>query len=106
MKQKLQLMTNGNHLKYKDTDEDLIPAYAKIINRKEISHDPDEVSKLLIGANYTQEDIDTFEKLYNIILNDENFKYMTDSTEILKQAAKSLEENSKLVFPIELEKFK
>lgn len=41
-------MNNGNHLKYKDTDEDLIPAYAKITDRKTISNDPKEVIHQLI----------------------------------------------------------
>ena len=43
-------MNNGNHLKYKDTDEDLIPAYAKIIDRKTISNNPEEVIHKLIRS--------------------------------------------------------
>ena len=41
-------MKTGNHLKYKDTDEDLIPLYAKVINRKAISHNPTKVIHMLI----------------------------------------------------------
>lgn len=57
------------------------------------------------GNKFNQKDIDTFEKLFNIILNNEQFKYTLDTTEILTQCAKSLKENTKLVFPIELENF-
>ena len=40
----------GNKLKYKDTDEDLIPAYAKIVQTTPISHSPQEVIELLIRS--------------------------------------------------------
>ena len=57
------------------------------------------------GNKFNQKDIDTFEKLFNIILNNEQFKYTLDATEILHQCAKSIKENDKLVFPFELENF-
>lgn len=41
-------MSVGERLKYKDTDEDLIPAYAKIIQQIPISHNPNEVIHLLV----------------------------------------------------------
>ena len=95
---------NGNKLKYKDTNEDLIPSYAKIISQEIITHSPLKCINLLVG-NYTESDINTFEKLFNIILNDKNFKYSNINIEILHTAAIMLKENNKLVFPSELEKF-
>jgi hypothetical protein len=41
-------MNNGNKLKYKDTDEYLIPAYAKVVKQEPISHNPQEVINMLI----------------------------------------------------------
>lgn len=41
-------MSVGERLKYKDTDEDLIPAYAKIISQTPITHNPNEVIHLLV----------------------------------------------------------
>lgn len=41
-------MIIGKKLKYKDTDEDLIPAYAKVIKQDVITNDPKEVIKMLI----------------------------------------------------------
>ena len=95
---------NGNKLKYKDTNEDLIPSYAKIISQEIITHSPLKCINLLVG-NYTESDINTFEKLFNIILNDKNFKYSNINIQILHTAAIMLKENNKLVFPSELEKF-
>lgn len=96
---------NGDRLKYKDTNEDLIPSYAKVISSKLISHKPERVIQILLGNKYTKEDIDTFEKLFNIILNDQDFRFYTDSVEILTNCAKAIKENTKLIFPIELEKY-
>ena len=95
----------GNRLKYKDTNEDLIPSYAKVISSKLISHEPKRVIKLLVGPKYSEEDIDTFEKLFNIILNDQDFRFYTNSVEILTNCAKAIKENTRLAFPIELEKY-
>jgi hypothetical protein len=93
---------NGNKLKYKDTNEDLIPSYAKVIERNVISHSPKEVIHMLIGNKFKEKDIDTFEKLFNIILNDKKFKYHTEYMEILEQCAKSIKENERLEFPQKL----
>ena len=38
----------GNRLKYKDTDEDLIPAYAKRINQTPITHNPNDAIHMLV----------------------------------------------------------
>ncbi len=38
----------GNRLKYKDTDEDLIPAYAKIVSQIPITHNPNDVIHMLV----------------------------------------------------------
>ena len=94
----------GNRLKYKDTDEDLLDAYAKTIQSFGISHDPNYVIHELVG-DYEESDINTFEKLFNIILNDENFKYMIDATEILQHCAQTISENNNLILPFELEPF-
>jgi hypothetical protein len=37
-------------LKYKDTDEDLIPAYAKIIEQNVITNNPRDVIDMLIRS--------------------------------------------------------
>lgn len=96
---------NGNRLKYKNTDEDLIPSYAKILTQTLITNSPTKCIHILVGNTYTETELNTFEKLFNIILNDKNFKYSNKNIEILHTAAIMLKENNKLVFPSELEKF-
>lgn len=96
---------NGNKLKYKNTDEDLIPAYAKVIKSIPITHIPLTVIQRLVGNTFTSKDIDTFEKLFQIIYDNKNFAHSHLSTDILRQCAKSIKENNKLVFPEELLNF-
>lgn len=98
-------MIIGIRLKYKDTDEDLIPSYAKVIESELLTTDPEKTVRSVVGKNFKVDDIDTFEKLFNIILNNEDFKYSSHSSEILQNCAKAIKENTKLVFPIELERF-
>ena len=59
---------------------------------------------MLVG-DYSIEDIDTFEKLLNIIENDKNFKYAKAKERILQKAALLIKENNRLDFPVELEKY-
>lgn len=95
---------DGNWLKYKDTDEDLIESYAKVLKEELISGDPDEVINMLVG-NYKFQQLDTFEKFLSIIQNDQNFKYKDIKDQILQNAAKSLKENIRLVLPEELNQY-
>lgn len=97
---------NGKRLKYKDTDEDLEESYAKIETAYPITHDPKQVIYDLIGSEFSIEDISSFEKLFEIVKNNEDFKFKEYSNEILKECAKSLKEKEKrLEFPIELNEY-
>lgn len=100
--QKTIVDDKGKRLKYKDTNQDLIPAYAKCIYSKPLLHKPIQVIHLLVGQTYKESDIDTFEKLFNIISNDSYFKYDKLRYQILHNTAISIQQNSKLVFPDEL----
>lgn len=95
---------NGNRLKYGNTDEDLETGYAVTISSKPVTDDPNEAIEMLVG-NYSIKDIDTFEKLLNIIENDKNFKYAKAKERILQKAALLIKENNRLDFPVELEKY-
>lgn len=94
---------DGNMLKYKNTNEDLEESYAKIYKTYPISHDPKYVIEMLVGKGYSLYDISTFEKLFNIIKNDKNFKYAHMSDEILSECTRMLKEKeNRLEFPKEL----
>lgn len=95
---------NGNWLKYKDTDEDLIESYAKVLDEELISGDPTEVINLLVG-DYQFEQINSFEKFLDVIQNDQNFKYAQIKDRILSNAAQSIRENTRLAFPDELKRY-
>ena len=95
---------NGNRLKWGDTDEDLEIGYAVDLSKKLISSDPNDVIKFLIG-NYSIKEIDTFEKLLNIIENDNKFKFHFMKNKILLEAAHLMNENSRIQFPEEMEKY-
>ena len=95
---------DGNHLKWGDTDEDLEIGYAVDLHKRVISTDPKEVIHFLVG-NYSINDINTFEKLLNIIENDDNFKYKFIKDKILVEAAKLMKENTRIEFPSEMEKY-
>lgn len=92
---------NGKWLKYKDTDQDLIQSYAKVIEQKLVSGDPKEVIEMLVG-DYQFDQINSFEKFLDVIQNDQNFKYTDRRDQILHNAATSIRENTRLVFPDEL----
>lgn len=92
---------NGNWLKYKDTDQDLIQSYAKVLEQKLVSGDPKEVINMLVG-DYQFEQINSFEKLFNVIKNDQNFKYTEKKDRILSNAANAIKENIRLELPEEL----
>ena len=93
---------NDTWLKYKDTDQDLIQSYAKVLEEKLISGDPKEVINLLVG-DYQFEQINSFEKLLTVIQDDQNFKYHQIKDRILSNAALSIRQNTRLAFPDELE---
>lgn len=94
---------NGNRLKYKNTDEDLEESYAKILEEKPVTHNVEKTIHNLVGNKFSIEDISTFEKLFDIIKNDKDFKYHNISTKILEECAKSLnEKKDRLEFPEEL----
>ena len=95
---------NGNWLKYKDTDQDLIESYAKVLDEELVSGDPKEVINLLVG-DYQFEQINSFEKLLDVIENDQNFKYAQIKDRILSNAANAIRENTRLVFPDELSSY-
>ena len=96
----------GNRLKYKHTKEDLEPEYALNKEENEITHNVEDVIEILFGKGYTVNDIDTFEKCFEIIKSDENFKHKNLSYDILHQCALSLKEKRKrLEFPAELKSY-
>lgn len=94
---------NNNFLTYKDTNQPLLPMYAKPISSKEISHSPIFVINKYIG-NYLPQQINSFETMYKIITSN-NFKFKEDSEDILYNAAKAFKLNDKLEFPKELLKY-
>ena len=96
---------NDNHLKWGDTDEDLEIGYAVDLSKKLISADPNEVIKYLIGNKYKISDIDTFEKLLNIIEHDNDFKFSFIKDKILAEAASLMYENNRIQFPEVMEKY-
>ena len=96
---------NDNHLKWGDTDEDLEIGYAVDLSKKLISADPNEVIKYLIGNKYKINDIDTFEKLLNIIEHDNDFKFSFIKDKILAEAASLMYENNRIQFPEVMEKY-
>lgn len=80
--------------------------YAKDEAKQDITHNVDDVIKFLFGDDFKVEDIDTFEKCFNIVKNNEKFKYRLKADEILKSCAKSIKEKEKrLEFPDELKKY-
>ena len=56
----------GNKLKYKNTNEDLEPEYAFDEDKRNITHNVEDVIAALFGNGYTVSDIDTFEKCFDI----------------------------------------
>jgi hypothetical protein len=97
---------NGNRLKYKNTNEDLEESYAKIEREIPVLHDVNKVIIELVGKRFDITDIDSFEKLFEIIKNNDDFKFKNISNEILEECAKSLKEKEKrLVFPAELNEY-
>ena len=96
---------NDNHLKWGNTDEDLEIGYAVDLSKKLISADPNEVIKYLIGNKYKISDIDTFEKLLNIIEHDNDFKFSFIKDKILVEAASLMYENNRIQFPEVMEKY-
>lgn len=100
--QKTLIDNYGNKLKYKDTNQDLIPAYAKVIKSKFLTHNPNVVIKVLVGDIFKQKDIDSFQKLFKIIQLDPYFKYDDKRFQILQETAISIRENNKLQFPDQL----
>ncbi len=96
---------DGNHLKWGNTDENLEIGYAVDLSKKLISDNPDEVIKYLIGEKYNINDVDTFEKLLNIIENDNDFKFSFIKDKILNEAASLIYENNRIQFPEIMEKY-
>lgn len=103
----LQIQTlidnKGNFLTYKDTNQPLLPMYAKAISSKEISHSPIYVINRYIG-NYLPQQINSFETMYKIITSN-SFKFKSESEDILYNAAQAFKLNDKLEFPKELLKY-
>lgn len=93
---------DGNRLKYGNTDEDLEIGYAAIQSARLITSNVREAIDLLVGESFKETDIDTFEKLFEIVKSNENFKHKSRSEDILKETAFILEENKRLAFPEEL----
>lgn len=80
--------------------------YAKDEEQQPISHNVSDVINALFGKDFNIDDIDTFEKCFDIVKNNENFKYRLKSDEILRECAKSLKEKEKrLEFPSELKEY-
>ena len=80
--------------------------YAKNEDKREITHNVEEVISILFGGSFKEDDINSFEKCFDIIKNNEDFKYKEKSNEILQDCAKQLKEKEKrLDFPNELEEY-
>lgn len=96
----------GNRLKYKSTNEDLEEGYAQEEESKLLTDDVNDVITELFGEKFKESDIDTFEKCFEIIESNEDFKYKNLSEKILRECAKSLnDKKDRLEFPKELKKY-
>lgn len=95
--------TNGNRLKYKDTQL-LLPEYAKIKDQELITSSPIKTYQRYISSEISPYSVQTFEDLLNILYS-KQFKFKEDLDDILYTAAKMFKNNSKLEFPSQLEKY-
>lgn len=103
---KTLLDENGERLYYKDTAELLEPAYAKTSMKMLVSAIPEYIVKFIVGKEFKLNDVDTFEKLFSIVSNDDKFKYKEKKVDILKKCAKDLKlAEKRLEFPEELSSF-
>lgn len=94
---------NGDRLLYKNTDEPLEPAYAKIEREVKICDDVSDAIKMFAGENITEQDISSFEKFFKLIDEDARFKYKNLKNEIFSKCAKDLFlAKNRLEFPEEL----
>lgn len=98
---------NGNRLTYRGTSEKLWEAYAKTAREVPFILDVDDAISFMVGDGFEVGDIDTFEKLFDIISTNDKFKYAEQRDEILKKAVEEFKiHESKLEFPSELQPFK
>jgi len=80
--------------------------YAKDEVKQDITHNVNDVINILFGESFKEDDINTFEKCFDIIKNNEKFKYRLKSKEILYEVVKLLKEKDKrLDFPSELNEY-
>jgi len=94
---------NGNRLLYKNTDEPLEPAYAKVEQEVKICDDVSSAIEMFAGENVTEQDINSFEKFFKFIDEDARFKYKNLKNEIFTKCAKDLFlAKNRLDFPEEL----
>jgi len=68
-----------------------------------ITNDPQEVTDLTVGEHYKPSDINTFEKLWDIVMSP-NFKWINKREDIVKRFIECLDEQ-KLVHPIEIKEY-
>lgn len=80
--------------------------YAKEGEQQSISHSVNEVIKILFGEGFSESDINTFEKCFDIVKNNEKFKYRLKADEIFHECTKLLiEKDKRLDFPSELKEY-
>lgn len=80
----------NQYLKYQDTDEDLSPAYAKLLKKETLTTDPEKIVKILIGDSFNTTQINSFEQLFDIVENNDQFKYKDGKQTILTFAARDI----------------
>lgn len=96
---------NGDRLLYKDTKEELELQYAKTEESVKITDNAEYAVKITLGDSYTIDDASSFEKLFSIVKDDEDFRYRYKSDAILATAKRVIQEAKKrLVMPDELKK--
>lgn len=94
---------DGRLLTYKNTGEALYEELAKDIDKQYLTHDPNQVISNTVGYKFKLEDVDTFEKLLDIIKSSEEFRYKGYRREILEVAKRRFRQAAdKLDFPNEL----
>lgn len=99
---KTKLSEDGILLTYKNTGEPLDDEYARDKDKKYVSDNPIEAVKFTFGDAFLPEDVDTFEKVYDIIENNPSFKWKKFREEIKAVAKKRYEQAVKrLVIPEE-----
>ena len=106
MQLKTLIDENGYRLLYKNTNEPLETSYAKVERESLTTNDVDEAIRIMFGDGFQENELDTFEHVFEIISSDRRFKHKNLKDEIFRKAASELKEaENRLDFPEELNNY-